>query len=132
MQNHGSQDQPLNIITNSVQKLMQRTNHHSHMLRSDCLFWQRTKKWSQEKLLLRLEIQTQNAAQVFLNSKLPEQLQLEKISGRMSTVMLPLLFPNWGQQLKGKSIYSWHLSLHFRLCKIFYMKNTSPEARNVT
>lgn len=34
MRNHGSQDQPLSIITNSVQKLMQRTNHHSHMLRT--------------------------------------------------------------------------------------------------
>lgn len=33
MRNHGHQNQPLSIITNSVQKLMQRTNHHSHMLR---------------------------------------------------------------------------------------------------
>lgn len=54
MQNHGYQDQHLSVITNFEQKLTQRTNHHSHMLRTAYLFWQGGQKWSQGKLLVRL------------------------------------------------------------------------------
>lgn len=54
MRNHGSQDQASSVITNSVHRLLQRTNHSGHTLRTAYLFWQEGQKWSEGKLLVRL------------------------------------------------------------------------------
>lgn len=48
MQNHGYQDQPLNVITNFVQKLMQRRNHHGHMLEQPICFGKEAKSGVKE------------------------------------------------------------------------------------